>query len=215
MRHTPRGRGYDEAVHYFHHMEDYWQSVFQNPNGDTDFWSQCAAVAKGVRPRDLWVANASYEGPAVDLVNGDPQCSVFGDGENHTFDLCPYGPPAEEGGACPPYPGFPGPEHKGCTYVDETFATHAVGTVTSHVMDPAHPLYMFWVSQRTAASGLLPRVPARCGRCGQAPHIVHSPLQVPQAFYEKFTFIPDWRRRRYHAVSGHDSQLAGSHGCHV
>jgi len=150
MRHTPRGRGYDEAVHYFHHMEDYWQSVFHNPNGDTDFWSQCAAVAKGVRPRDLWVANASYEGPAVDLVNADPQCSVFGDGENHTFDLCPYGPPAEEGGACPPYPGFPGPEHSGCTYVDETFATHAVGTVTSHVMDPAHPLYMFWVSQRSA-----------------------------------------------------------------
>ena len=150
MRHTPRGRGYDEAVHYFHHMEDYWQSVFQNSNGDTDFWSQCAAVAKGVRPRDLWVANASYEGPAVDLVNGDPECSVFGDGENHTFDLCPYGPPAEEGGACPPYPGFPGPEHSGCTYVDETFATHAVGTVTRHVMDPAHPLYMFWVSQRTA-----------------------------------------------------------------
>eukprot|EP01052_Picozoa_sp_SAG31_P037562 SAG31_NODE_4869_length_2877_cov_1.648446_5_plen_67_part_00 len=38
MRHTPRGRGYDLAVHYFHHMEDYWQSVFQNGNGDTDFF---------------------------------------------------------------------------------------------------------------------------------------------------------------------------------
>ena len=32
---------------------------------------------------------------------------------------------------------------------------------------------------------------------------------MPQAFYEKFTFIPDWRRRRYHAVRGHDPHLHG------
>ena len=32
-RHTPRGRGYDTSLHYFHHMEDYWQNWFQNGNG--------------------------------------------------------------------------------------------------------------------------------------------------------------------------------------
>ena len=178
MRHTPRGRGYDDAMHYFHHMEDYWQSVFQNGNGDTEFWAACSALKPDFRPRDLWLANATYEGPAVDLVNPDPSCTVFGDSENHTFDLCPMGAPADKGKVCPPYPGFPGEQHAGCTYVDETFATHALASVTKHdATDTAHPLYMFW-----------------------APHIVHSPLQVPKVFLEKFDFIDDWRRQRYHAM---------------
>eukprot|EP01043_Picozoa_sp_COSAG02_P116755 COSAG02_NODE_53199_length_303_cov_0.799020_2_plen_62_part_01 len=34
----------------------------------------------------------------------------------------------------------------------------------------------------------------------RAPHIVHSPLQVPKMFLDKFNFIDDWRRRRYHAM---------------
>ena len=42
-RHTPRGRGYDTSLHYFHHMEDYWQNWFQNGNGATNFWPQCQA----------------------------------------------------------------------------------------------------------------------------------------------------------------------------
>ena len=28
MQHTPRGRGYDESLHYFHHMNDYWMQFY-------------------------------------------------------------------------------------------------------------------------------------------------------------------------------------------
>ena len=79
------------------------------------------------------------------------------------------------GGCDRPYPGFPNEQHEGCTYVDETFSNFVLNTIQDH--DPAEPLFLFW-----------------------APHIVHSPLQVPKVYYDKFSHIPDWRRRRYHAM---------------
>eukprot|EP01052_Picozoa_sp_SAG31_P037563 SAG31_NODE_4869_length_2877_cov_1.648446_6_plen_236_part_00 len=179
------------------------------------------------RPRDLWLANSTYEGPAVDLVDPDPQCSVFQDGENHTFDLC------QREAACPVYPGWPNSTTpKGCTYVDETFAVHALQTVTNH--DPAQgPLFMFWAPHIVHSASLCYRSPcvppeslamayATCGRtvhcflpaCSLAcmsisdaiwcvPWLISylpQPLQVPQQYYDKFGFIDDWRRRRYHAM---------------
>ena len=31
--HTPKGRGYDEALHYFHHMNDYWRQFYVGNSG--------------------------------------------------------------------------------------------------------------------------------------------------------------------------------------
>lgn len=75
MRHTPRGRGYDIALNYFHHMEDYWQSFFENPNGNSNFFPQCQKLYGNNLIHDLWLANASYEGPAsTRFINLDPNC---------------------------------------------------------------------------------------------------------------------------------------------
>ena len=168
MRHTPRGRGYDSALHYFHHMEDYWQNWFQNGNGDTNFFPSCKAKYPDVRPRDLWLANSTYEGPAFGFTNTSANCSVG------VFDLC------HDQTKCHPYPSinnvFEGEQSPGCTYVDETFASQAIEQVMEY-KEGGDPLFIFW-----------------------SWHTVHSPLQVPQEFYEKFNFIDDWRRRRYHAM---------------
>ena len=129
--------------------------------------SHSGLARQNVRPRDLWFANATFEGPAIGFTNISDNCSVG------TFDLCPLDAPAH--GQCNPYPGYPHDEAPGCTYVDETFAENAIKTINEH--DPTTPLFLFW-----------------------APHTVHSPLQVPQKFYDQFAFIPDWRRRRYHAM---------------
>eukprot|EP00040_Diaphanoeca_grandis_P016465 m.84937 g.84937 ORF g.84937 m.84937 type:complete len:573 (-) comp25821_c0_seq3:107-1825(-) len=165
-RHTPRGRGYDHALSYFHHMEDYWQNWFENPNGSPSFFPACQkANTKNQVLRDLWLANDTYEGPAFGYMDTAPNCSVG----NH--DLCAISMEQQ----CQPYPGFPGAQVDGCTFVDETFAQHVVAEVLQH--DTTGPLFLFW-----------------------APHTVHSPLQVPQHFHDKFKFIDDWRRRRYHAM---------------
>eukprot|EP01047_Picozoa_sp_COSAG01_P009285 COSAG01_NODE_379_length_17872_cov_8.030102_16_plen_132_part_00 len=97
---------------------------------------RCAEIKRDVRPRDLWLANATYEGPAVGLVSEQQSCSIFGDGENHTFDLC------DKAQDCPPYPGFPNAQNSGCTYVDETFSSFALATVSNATA--GQPFFMFW-----------------------------------------------------------------------
>jgi hypothetical protein len=68
--------------------------------------------------------------------------------------------------------------------VDETFSEFVLETVTKH--DPTTPIFLFW-----------------------APHIVHSPLQVPKEYLDLFGFIPDWRRRRYHAMVAYMDSKVG------
>ena len=55
--HTPRGRGYEDSLLYFHHMNDYYDSTYENPSGICD---------GAMRPVDLWMSRSSdgYEGPA-------------------------------------------------------------------------------------------------------------------------------------------------------
>ena len=59
-RHTPYNRGYDEFLGYFHHSNDYWQQTEQK------------CYLKPVK--DLWLHNATHQGPATWLAN-DPECS--------------------------------------------------------------------------------------------------------------------------------------------
>ena len=60
--HTPHGRGYQVAMNYFHHCNDYWSMVdgMKCPAEAGD-----GADGKGVSIVDLWRANGKdYEGPA-------------------------------------------------------------------------------------------------------------------------------------------------------
>jgi len=40
-----------------------------------------------------------------------------------------------------------------------------------------------------------------------APHIVHTPLQVPEAYIKRFEDVQDWRRRRYLAMVNYVSAV--------
>ena len=65
-------------------------------------------------------------------------------------------------------------------YEDSLLAEQLIDMVEAH--DPAVPLFTFW-----------------------APHIVHTPLQVPAAYYHKFNFIAPTdkvthERQIYHAM---------------
>jgi len=162
--HTPRGRGYDTSLSYFHHMVNYYTSTFPNGNGATDFFPACRKIQPGYRPVDLWIANASYEGPARGA-NNSILCNEIG-----SFDLC-----GGDGEQCPPYPGYPGREITSCRYEDEIFRDALLAEIEAH--DVSKPFFAFW-----------------------APHVVHTPLMVPKIFYEKFSNISDWRRRRYLAM---------------
>eukprot|EP01048_Picozoa_sp_COSAG05_P012410 COSAG05_NODE_1238_length_5430_cov_48.807728_2_plen_201_part_00 len=59
--------------------------------------------------------------------------------------------------------GPQGDQHYG-GYEDATLVQHVVALIGKH--EPTTPLFLFW-----------------------APHVIHTPLQVPPAFYHKFDFI--------------------------
>ena len=63
----------------------------------------------------------------------------------------------------------------GCKYEDELFVEEVLARIAAH--DPATPFFLFW-----------------------APHIAHAPLEVPQAYVDKFAFIPDRQRQLYAAM---------------
>ena len=75
-----------------------------------------------------------------------------------------------------------------CTYVDDTFAAGVLAQVEKHdnISAFSAPLFIFW-----------------------AFHVVHAPLQVPQKYYDQFSFIDDWRRQRYHAMVGYMDTKVG------
>ena len=167
--HTPRGRGYQTAMNYFHHCNDYWSMV----DG-----IKCNAAGTGEAPRrvsivDLWRSDGvSYEGPAHGYNNS---CVVAEpDGQ----------PPA---GECVPGPA--GDEwHAG--YEDSLLEQEVLRTIGAH--DAAEPLFLFW-----------------------APHIVHTPLQLPDEYMGKFDFIaptdkPTHQRQRYHAMVNFADAMVGN-----
>ena len=61
MDHTPRGRGYSQSIHYFHHDNDYWDS----DTGTCD--------TKSIH--DLWLNKDGREGPASTIANDCPWVS--------------------------------------------------------------------------------------------------------------------------------------------
>jgi len=72
-----------------------------------------------------------------------------------------------------------------CTYVDDLFLRRALDVIAAH--DPATPLFL-----------------------SLTPHGVHTPLEVPQEYLDKFSFIEDPRRRLYAAMVNHFDAMVGA-----
>lgn len=66
-------------------------------------------------------------------------------------------------------------QQEGCAYEDQLFADRVMKAIEQR--DPSKPLFVFW-----------------------APHIVHTPLQVPTKYLDHFSFIDDSPRQFYHAM---------------
>ena len=167
--HTPHGRGYQTAMNYFHHCNDYWSMVDGiKCNAGTD------EVPRKVSIVDLWRKDGAttYEGPAHMYNNS---CVV----------VEPAGqPPA---GEC--VPGPKGDAWYG-GYEDSLLEQQVLQTIAEH--DAAEPLFLFW-----------------------APHIVHTPLQLPDSYMEQFDFIaptdkPTHQRQRYHAMVHFADAMVGN-----
>ena len=191
LQHTPHGRGYQRSLSYFHHMVNYWSSDFENDNGQTDFFPQCKAVVDpskypggSFRPVDFWHADGrGYEGPWRGSERGpanSARCSPS------NVDLCKY----DKNSTCPPYPGWPGNQTAGCTFEDELFKRQLLRDLDDYDPTAANSndsgLFVFW-----------------------APHVVHTPLQPPQASLERFAHVVDWRRRRYLALVHYIDEAVG------
>jgi len=74
----------------------------------------------------------------------------------------------------PPYPK----NESECIFMDLRFKDHVVNAIMNH--DPTVPLFIYY-----------------------APHMVHSPLEVPKIWHDKFDFIEDPFRRTYHAMTAY------------
>ena len=69
-------------------------------------------------------------------------------------------------------------------YEEALFRDHVLDVIKNH--DPSTPLFLYY-----------------------APHIVHAPLQVPDKYVEKFSFIDDQHRQYYHAMVNYLDDVVG------
>eukprot|EP01065_Artemidia_motanka_P026718 TRINITY_DN31978_c0_g1_i1.p1 TRINITY_DN31978_c0_g1~~TRINITY_DN31978_c0_g1_i1.p1 ORF type:complete len:539 (+),score=164.55 TRINITY_DN31978_c0_g1_i1:89-1705(+) len=73
----------------------------------------------------------------------------------------------------------------GCTYEDQLFAGRVYDAIRGH--QKGRPLFLFW-----------------------APHIVHTPLQVPERYLQRFSFIDDQARQFYHSMVYYVDEAVGN-----
>ena len=88
--HTPLGRGWNKSLSYFHHMTDWWTSVYTDggvgpwdgnkQEGTIGYFPECVAAVPqhnaSFRPVDLWETFANgNEGPANGYLTGEERCS--------------------------------------------------------------------------------------------------------------------------------------------
>ena len=187
--HTPRGRGYESSLHYFHHDNSYWDQHYADnadgcagenplPIGHPD--DAPGSVGTLV---DLWLAEEGKpEGPAHGLNNTCNRSFPSNMGDHQKYDR----------GTSQDYSSWPSDFRNfvtgaGCVqgnrvsavlgagaatalsdhhaYEDELFAQSVIQTVADHhARGRAEPLFVFW-----------------------ATHAIHSPLQVPRPYLDMFT----------------------------
>ena len=256
--HTPHGRGYEIALNYFHHDNDYWSMAVGScnrappappapptppaptkcsaslggkyclssspeaaPSTLTNDSAACCALCSANDKCAGWAWGKSFnagrgmhschlKAQVLGKVKGNctSACRTHAPHEPHSCagggkkDMVPVvdlwqkveqgteGPAHGLNSTCHgmqgngPHPAacVPGPndDHWYSGYEDSLFEQHVLSTIETH--DPAQPLFVFW-----------------------APHIVHTPLQVPQSFLDKFAFIEKTdkaghQRQYYHAM---------------
>ena len=78
----------------------------------------------------------------------------------------------------------PSNKSNGTIYEEAMFKEHLLDVVKNH--DNSVPLFLYY-----------------------APHIVHTPLQVPDDYLQKFDFIPDKDRQIYHAMVNYLDDVVG------
>ena len=142
--HTPHGRGYEDSLLYFHHMNDYFDSTYENPSG----------VCDGMRPVDLWMSRSSdgYEGPAHGVNNPEAHCNLGAPSDlGSAPEFCDY----HNESTCKAYPGYPGDELTGCIYEDQLFKQQVIEAVQKQ--DP-RPLFFFWALHIVHAPLQVPKV---------------------------------------------------------
>ena len=99
----------------------------------------------------------------------------------------------ETAGACPKHGKItdlwdfdhPAKGMNGTIYEEQMFAEHVRAVIEAH--DPKTPLFLYY-----------------------APHIAHTPLQVPPDYEKKFDFIDDETRRIYHAMVNYLDDVIGN-----
>lgn len=129
---------------------------------------------------DLWQTNLEQpglQGPAHGYNNSCVGGMAGGSG-NAEPTPDDFGSGDRIGDTC--YRHGPKSDHWYGGYEDALFEQQVLRTVAEH--NPATPYFLFW-----------------------APHIVHTPLQVPDEFYKKFAFVaeddkPTHERQTYHAM---------------
>ena len=135
------------------------------------------------------VCYTGMQGPAHGYNNSCIGGMAGGDG-NHTRSPEDFGSSDRIGDTC--YRHGPKSDHWYGGYEDALFEQQVLRTVAMH--DPAEPYFLFW-----------------------APHIVHTPLQVPDEFYQRFSFMaesdkPTHERQTYHAMVSSQYQVDFANG---
>lgn len=86
-----------------------------------------------------------------------------------------------------------------CVYEDELLAQRVLDVISNH--DPSTPLFLFWAMHVVG-----PPMIAKCrdslsdALCSLQCEQVHGPLEVPQAYVDKFAHINDKTRQLYTAM---------------
>jgi len=126
---TPKGRGYDTSLFYYHHDNDYWTSKVQAADGRGHEY--CPGVEEDPKNHlvDLFLENEQYQGPALGL--------------NNSYQLCNLNGNAEAG---LPYPvdahGMP-QSAANCRYEDDLFHKFVQDRIAGHNPE-VQPLFIFW-----------------------------------------------------------------------
>ena len=146
--HTPRARGYDTFLGYWHHSNDYWSMDEGACSGAPvkDIWRQNSSTLSSPSAASAAsAASASYIGaPATDLVNG-ASCSQT----NQT----PVG-------------------DERCVFEDDVLAAEVIDIITHYNVSDvsAAPLFLFW-------SMHLVHMPLQVRACTPLDYIVFSAFQ--------------------------------------
>ena len=179
-------------------MNDYWMEWFVG-SAKKDSYSEdfaedsCANTSYNLpaSPVDLWAGSTSKgtEGPARGLNGTGTEARTRWKYPYQPVSGCSVGQnnTCQIETDCQPYPGYPGAQIHGCDYEDALFTAFVKNAVLQHDEQRDGGLFVFW-----------------------APHVIHTPLEVPEVYLQKFAAIRDWRRRRYVAMVNYLDDSVGA-----